>query len=46
VEDHCDERAMDHNTNTQGFHPRGWKDFDLLMFAMSIATIMWVLISH
>jgi hypothetical protein len=28
------------------FRPRGWKQFDLLMLGLSIATVLWILIGH
>jgi len=34
------------NETIRRFRPGGWKDFDMVMFGMSVATIMWVLVTH
>jgi hypothetical protein len=35
------------DAETRGrFQPGGWKQYDLLMLRLSIATILWILVSH
>jgi hypothetical protein len=28
------------------YQPGGWKQFDLLMLGLSVATVVWILIGH